>query len=168
MEKSRNLDTFQPLPPKRKHQLMQFMWTLAFTSKNNSTMHTVLYFRGHSNWNIWQCKCMSNYWVYACPDLFYNSSIVFASKIWYRAQSIQIARLSLQSSELAHSAPSHGSECCSPSHLWFQGGTHSLAGEGAGEPIRTKRQTLWYSRYSIIPLRYRGPQRDVRLFWTDQ
>jgi hypothetical protein len=25
MEKSRNLDTLRPLPPKRKHQLMQFM-----------------------------------------------------------------------------------------------------------------------------------------------
>ncbi len=32
-------------------------------------------------------------------------------------------------------------------------GTHSLAGEWAGEPIRTKGQTLWHSRYSVIPLR---------------
>ncbi len=32
------------------------------------------------------------------------------------------------------------------------GGAHSLAGEGAGEPIRTKGQTLWNSSFSIIPL----------------
>ncbi len=28
--------------------------------------------------------------------------------------------------------------------------THSLGGEGAGETIPTKGQTLWYSRYSVI------------------
>ncbi len=38
-----------------------------------------------------------------------------------------------------------------PPHLRFQGGEHSLA--GGGGPIRTKGQTLWYSRNSIIPLR---------------
>ena len=35
-------------------------------------------------------------------------------------------------------------------------GAYLLGGKGAGEPtnpIRTKGQTLWYSRYSIIPLR---------------
>ncbi len=63
-------------------------------------------------------------------------------------QSIQSARLSLQPSELAPSpppppAPSPASECCPPP-LWFL---------GWGEPIRTKGQTLWYSRYCIIPLR---------------
>jgi hypothetical protein len=40
-----------------------------------------------------------------------------------------------------------------PSSLCLRGGTHALAGEGAGGPIRTKVQTLWYCRYSIIPLR---------------
>jgi hypothetical protein len=39
--------------------------------------------------------------------------------------------------------------------------THSLAREGAGgEPIRTKGQTLWYSRHSVIPLRAR---KDVKI-----
>jgi hypothetical protein len=32
-----------------------------------------------------------------------------------------------------------------------RGETHSLAGEG--DPILTKGQTLWYSMYTIIPLR---------------
>ncbi len=34
--------------------------------------------------------------------------------------------------------------------LWFQGGggTHSLVGEGAGEPIQTKGQKRRFSRYS--------------------
>ncbi len=33
------------------------------------------------------------------------------------------------------------------SPLWYRGGTHSLAGEGVGAPIRTRGQTLWYSSY---------------------
>ncbi len=33
------------------------------------------------------------------------------------------------------------------------GETHSLAGEGAGEPIPMKGQELLYSMYTIIPLR---------------
>ncbi len=48
--------------------------------------------------------------------------------------------------------PSPASECCS-FPFGSGGGTHSLAGEGAGGPIRTKGQTLGYSRYSKIPLR---------------
>ncbi len=36
-------------------------------------------------------------------------------------------------------------ECAPPS--WFKGGTHSFVGEGVGVPIRTRGQTLWYSRY---------------------
>ncbi len=64
----------------------------------------------------------------------------------------RVPRLSLQSFELAPPAPSPASKCCPP--LWFQGGgTHSLAGSGRGKPIRTKGQTLWYSRYGKIPLR---------------
>ncbi len=32
-----------------------------------------------------------------------------------------------------------------------RGETHSLAGEGVGDPILTKGQTLWYSRvYTIV------------------
>jgi hypothetical protein len=34
-----------------------------------------------------------------------------------------------------------------------RGETHWLAGEGVGGPIPTKGQTLWYSMYTIIPLR---------------
>ncbi len=38
--------------------------------------------------------------------------------------------LSLQSFKLAPPAPSPACACCPP--LWYPGGTHSLAGEGAG------------------------------------
>jgi hypothetical protein len=42
-----------------------------------------------------------------------------------------------------------------PLPLLVPWGTHSLKGERVrGEPIRTKGQTLWYFRYSIIPPRY--------------
>jgi hypothetical protein len=37
--------------------------------------------------------------------------------------------------------------------LWFQRGYTLARGRGE-EPIWTKGQTLWYSRYSIIPLRF--------------
>jgi hypothetical protein len=40
----------------------------------------------------------------------------------------------------------------SPPHSGLGGGggeTHSLVGEGAGEPIPTKGQELWYSMYII-------------------
>ncbi len=59
----------------------------------------------------------------------------------------RVARLSLQSSELAPRAPSSASECCLP--FGSGGGTHSPVGRERVEPIRTKGQTLWYS---IIPL----------------
>jgi hypothetical protein len=36
-----------------------------------------------------------------------------------------------------------------------RGETHSLAGEGVGDPIPTKGQTLWYSMHTISPLRIR-------------
>ncbi len=55
---------------------------------------------------------------------------------WFNPQSIQSARLSLQSSELAPSAPSPASDCCGlPPALWVRGGggrIRSLAGERAG------------------------------------
>ncbi len=35
-----------------------------------------------------------------------------------------------------------------------RGQTHSLAGEEWGDPIPTKGQTLWYSMYTIISLRF--------------
>jgi hypothetical protein len=73
-------------------------------------------------------------------------------KFYSSAQSIQSARLSLQSSELAPPTPLPASECCPPS-LWFQEGDTLACGRGAGEPIRTREQTLWYSGICIIPLR---------------
>jgi hypothetical protein len=59
-----------------------------------------------------------------------------------QAQSIQNARLSLQSSELAPPAP-HASDALPP--FGSRRGTHPLTVEGAGEPIRTKGQTLQYA-----------------------
>ena len=41
--------------------------------------------------------------------------------------------------------PSPAGEVVAPP-LWFQGG-NTLGGEGVGVPIRTRGQTLWYSRY---------------------
>jgi hypothetical protein len=67
------------------------------------------------------------------------------------------ARLSLQSSELAPPAPSPAGEGSQPPPPRFQGGGHTLLrGRGKGEPIWTKGQTLWYSRYCIITLRWWG------------
>ncbi len=71
------------------------------------------------------------------------------------SQIIQNARISFQSSELDPSISSPAREGCS-SPLWTQTGeTDSLEGERVGEgvPISTKGQTLWYSMYTIIPLR---------------
>ncbi len=48
----------------------------------------------------------------------------------YLAQSVKSARLSLQSSEMGLTPPP--SECAPPPPPMFPGGTHSLAGEGAG------------------------------------
>ncbi len=48
------------------------------------------------------------------------------------------------------SSTPHPQENVAPSPFWDQGGTHSLAGEGAGEPIQTMGQTLRSSRHSIV------------------
>ncbi len=59
--------------------------------------------------------------------------------------------MSVPSSELAPPAPSSESECVPPG---TKGGDNTrLRKKGPGEPIRTKGQTLRYSRYTIIPLR---------------
>jgi hypothetical protein len=64
--------------------------------------------------------------------LFYTMCTLLPVDVLAGDCRIQSARLSLQSSELALPAPSPASKCC-PSPFWFQGGgTHSLAGEGAG------------------------------------
>jgi hypothetical protein len=62
----------------------------------------------------------------------------------------QSAKLFLQSSELGIPHPSHARECVPPPPPSFgSGGRGTLAcGRGGGRvPIRTKGQTLWYSRY---------------------
>jgi hypothetical protein len=74
---------------------------------------------------------------------------VVSFKLLPKSTSIQIARLSLHSSELAPPT-SPASEY--PPPLWFWGGHTRLRERGQEEPIRTKGQTLWYSRYSIIHL----------------
>ncbi len=52
------------------------------------------------------------------------------------------------------STPSPLGECVPPSFGWGGGGTHSLAGEGAGGVlIQTRVQTLWYSKF-ICTLRF--------------
>jgi hypothetical protein len=43
-------------------------------------------------------------------------------------------------------------ECCS-FPLWVQGGRHTLLRGRGEDPILTKGQTLWYSMYTLFPLR---------------
>jgi hypothetical protein len=69
------------------------------------------------------------------------------------SHSIQSARPSFQSSELAPPPPH-----VTRKGLWDQGGRLrdrlAFGGGGAGgNPILTKGQTLWYSMYNTIPLR---------------
>ncbi len=64
---------------------------------------------------------------------------------WVIALHRESIQISFQPSELAPPAPTPPFDS--------GGGTHSLAGEGAGDPIRTKGQEMWLFRYSIIPLR---------------
>ncbi len=52
-----------------------------------------------------------------------------------------------------HPHPPHlQASVCPPISSW--GGTHSLAGEGVGGPIRTRGQTLWKSRYICASWQY--------------
>jgi hypothetical protein len=67
----------------------------------------------------------------------------------------QSARLSFQSSELTPPPPPPHPQAGVAPPGSKMGGTHLLAGGvGMGEAIRTKGQTLWYSRYGIIPRRF--------------
>ncbi len=90
--------------------------------------------------------------------LIYEGVIVSQARLYlfvtpWPSQSIQRARLSVKSSELGSPTPSPAREGCSPPFgSRGGGGAHSLAGE-RGDPIPTKGQTLWYSMYTMIPLR---------------
>jgi hypothetical protein len=69
---------------------------------------------------------------------------------WWNSapQSIQSARLSIQSSELGPPNPLTRKRVLLPHPLW---GRHTCL-RGVGEPpIPTKGQSLWYSMYNIIP-----------------
>ncbi len=64
-------------------------------------------------------------------------------------QSIQSARLSVQSSELGPPLSPSSEFVSLPLGSW--GGRHTrLRGRGRGDPIPTKGETLWYSLYTII------------------
>ncbi len=77
--------------------------------------------------------------------------------------SLEPKALSTQSAGFLSSRPNRVSQ---PPHrkrklpppLWVQGGdTLACEGRGWGDPIPTIGQTLWYSRYTIIPLRPKVP-----------
>jgi hypothetical protein len=53
---------------------------------------------------------------------------------------------------IGYPTPSSAGECRSPPPFGSKGETHSLAGEEM-DPISTKRRTLRYSVFSIMPLR---------------
>jgi hypothetical protein len=95
-------------------------------------------------------------------ELFFPSNLSFLTYIidWWetavsalKSQNIQSTSLSLQSSELAPPRPLSRKRVLGHP-LWFQGGAHSRFRERE-EPIWTKGQTIWHSRYSIIPLRFK-------------
>ncbi len=67
------------------------------------------------------------------------------------AQSIRIARLSLQSSELGPPPPHPQVSVASPIRVQV-GGTHSLGGEGAGGANSDEGEDILVLRYRIIPL----------------
>ncbi len=68
----------------------------------------------------------------------------------FLAESVQSTRLSLSSRPNWLPPPLTCKRVLPPR----RGGDTLAGGErGQGEPIRTKGHTLWYSRYSIIPLR---------------
>jgi hypothetical protein len=88
-------------------------------------------------------------------------------------QSRNSAKFFLQSSELGPPTPSHAGECVP--HLWFPGEGGALACERGGGvvPVRTRGQTLWYSRYTciqfalfvLLPLFFKIAFQGVLLDW---
>jgi hypothetical protein len=102
----------------------------------------------HLKFNKSRVKYRSHFW----PDLLFLTKAECApppptrpNPPW-RAQSMQSAKLFLQSSELGLPHPSPTGECAPP--LWFRGvEAHSLRERGGGVPIPTRGHTLWYSIY---------------------
>ncbi len=85
------------------------------------------------------------------PTLVFFLVLTKPLKSYEVSQSVQSARLSVQSSELSPITV-HPQDNVAP--LWVQGGRHTrLQGKGLGDLIPTMGQTLWYSRYTIIPER---------------
>jgi hypothetical protein len=74
--------------------------------------------------------------------------VVIQLRFFLYPQSRQSSRLFLQPSELGTPQPLTPFECVPPP-LWLQGG-HTRLRERGGVPIRTRGQTLWYSRYIFI------------------
>ncbi len=77
--------------------------------------------------------------------------VITAVLVQSKAQSIQSARLSIQSSELGPPAPSPGSECCCPLPFRSNGGHTFACGRRGGGTQFHRRD--WYSMCFIIPLR---------------
>ncbi len=80
-----------------------------------------------------------------------TGSLVTPVRTLNTAQSRQSAGIFLRSSELGPLIPSPASECV-PLPLWFRGGHTRLREKGWGVPIRTRGQTLWYSRFFVYVL----------------
>jgi hypothetical protein len=80
--------------------------------------------------------------------------VVQVSRPAQSIQSIQSVRLSIQSFELGLPRPHPQNSVVPPPPLPFgPKGGETLACGGRGDPIPKMGQTVWYSRYTIIPLR---------------
>ncbi len=87
-----------------------------------------------------------------CPNKLL-SCLTLDSIFICRSHRVFSARLSIQSSELGPPTPTPAICRVLLPPLDPRGETDSLTGEEVGDPIPTIKQTLWYSRYTIIPLR---------------
>ncbi len=70
-------------------------------------------------------------------------------RFMYKNHRVDKVLLFLQSSEFGTPPPPHtqASVDGTPPPLWFRGGIPACGRGGGGGPIRTRGQTLWYSRY---------------------
>ncbi len=106
-------------------------------------------------------SCFQHFWNYAANLYIRGSdeqgrySMSFLSEINRFLHKVYMQSASFLSSRphWVPRTPSPARECCS-FPLLVQGGRHTrLRGRGWGDPNPTKGQTLWYSMYTIIPLR---------------